>query len=406
MTTLLTARRWRLGAIAAGLVAALAMPLAGCSRVPGDPPAAGGLSGAPVVMHWGSFFGAVHGNFDTRFIPARIRLPGPVRQVGTSNSTQYALLANGTVYAWGLGTEGQLGNGGTANSFIRPVRVAFPAGVKIAWIPGDVMPYDTGLAVDTTGHVWGWGKNGHGQLCTGRSGRYLRPVRLPLSQVTALAGASNHAIYASRGTVYACGQNVEGDLGTGSRSSTTTPEPVVGLSHISVRALVASFANSGALLTDGRYLDWGYNRGGQLGSGHKARSSDVPVQVRLPLAVHQVAQGGSIWANGQTLAMLSDGSVWAWGSNRNCQLGTGTTGVRSKPVKIGPPAGLRYSQLATGSATSYAVTPDGQLYAWGVSHVGQLGDGLTATLCAPVLVGSNVAGISATANNVVTKLAG
>jgi hypothetical protein len=40
-------------------------------------------------------------------------------------------------------------------------------------------------------------------------------------------------------------------------------------------------------------------------------SSDVPVHVRLPRPVTQVAQGGSIWNNGQTLVMLSDGSLWS-----------------------------------------------------------------------------------------------
>ena len=405
MTTLLTARRWRLGAIAASLAAALTLPLAGCSRVPGPPMVATGPAGAPVVSHWGSFFGARHGNYDIRVTPATIRLPAPVRQVGTSNSTQYALLANGALYAWGLGSNGELGNGGMANSFTRPVRVEFPAGVKIAWIPGDAMPYDTGLAVDTTGQAWGWGKNGHGQLCTGRAGRYLRPVKLPAGPVTAIAGASNHVIYATHGTVYACGQNVAGDLGTGNRRSTSTPRPVSGLSHVSVSALVASFANSGVLLADGRYLDWGYNGAGQLGSGQKAGSSDVPVPVHLPFAVRQVAQGGSIWSNGQTIAMLSDGSLWAWGSNHHCQLGDGTTVARRTPVQAGTASGVRYSQLATGSATSYAVTPEGQLYAWGASTLGQLGDGLNATLCAPVVVGTQVAGISATANNVAIKLA-
>lgn len=410
MTTLLTARRWRLGAIGAAITVCL--PLASCARAT-DPPATRPVQpglpipapGAPVVRHWGSFFGARHGNFDLRFSPASIRLPGPVRQVGTSNSTQYALLANGTLYAWGLGGQGQLGDGGTTDSFVRPVRVVFPPGVKIAWIPTDVMPYDTGLAVDTTGHAWGWGRNGYGQLCTGRAVRYLRPVRLPLARVTALAGASNHLIFASQGTVYACGQNVAGDLGTGSHRTTTRPEPVRGLSHVTVRALTASFANSGALLTNGRYLDWGYNGAGQLGGGLKARSSDVPVVVRLPLAARQVALGGSIWDNGQSLALLSDGSVWAWGSNAHCQLGDGATRPRRSPVRIGPPAGVHYQHLASGSATSYAVTSDGKVYAWGVSHVGQLGDGLSATLCAPVLVGSRAAGISATANNVVIKQA-
>lgn len=115
------------------------------------------------VQHWGSFFGGAKGNFDIEKSPVTVTLPGTVAEVGTSNSTEYALLTNGSLYAWGLGTQGQLGDGLRVNSFTSPVRVHFPAGVKIASIPGDVMPYDTGLAVDTRGNVWGWGASGEGQ---------------------------------------------------------------------------------------------------------------------------------------------------------------------------------------------------------------------------------------------------
>ena len=102
---------------------------------------------ASTVRHWGSFFGGTEGNFDIEKSPVTVTVPGPVAEVGTSNSTEYALLTNGSLYAWGLGTQGQLGDGRSANSFARPVRVRFPAGVRIASIPADVMPYDTGLAV-------------------------------------------------------------------------------------------------------------------------------------------------------------------------------------------------------------------------------------------------------------------
>ncbi len=328
-------------------------------------------------------------------------VPGTVAEVGTSNSTEYALLTDGSVYAWGLGTRGELGDGSTTNSFTAPVRVLFPAGVHIAWIPGDAMPYDTALAVDTDGRVWGWGENGGGELCLGNTRPYATPVELPFSQVTALAGASNHAVYDAGGTVYACGQNVDGDLGDGSRMDTTTPRKVTGLDGSAVTTLVAAFANSGALLSDGKYFDWGYDADGQLGDGFVGRSSDVPVRVELPARVTQVAEGGSIWVNGQTLVMLSNGSLWAWGADFHGQLGNGTTGMQASPVRFYPPAGVTYEILATGSATSYAVSATGQVYAWGVSFAGQVGDGATRTATAPVVVASGATMISSTANNVV-----
>ncbi len=377
-------------------------PLTGTARplpaAPATPPS------TATVEHWGSFFGARTGNFDIDKSPAKVILPGTVAEVGTSNSTQYALLTDGSLYAWGLGTEGQLGDGSTENSFRRPVRVRFPAGVRIASIPGDAMPYDTALAVDTAGHAWGWGNDGYGNLCLGRSRMYTVPVRLPLSDVTALAGASNHALYDAGGTVYACGQNLDGDLGDRSMRGSRTPVKVARLDGSSVTRLVASFADSGALLSDGEYFDWGYDGDGQLGDGHLNRSSDVPVRVRFRHRVTQVAQGGSIWNNGQTLVLLSNGTLRAWGDDWAYQLGDETAETEPSPVRIYPPAGVTFTSLATGAVTSYALTRTGKVYAWGGSTVGQVGDGHKYTVFAPVKVASGATAISATANNVLINV--
>jgi alpha-tubulin suppressor-like RCC1 family protein len=359
------------------------------------------------VEHWGSFFGYRKGvNYDLASSPVAVTVPGTVAEIGTSNSTEYALLTNGSLYAWGLGTQGQLGDGSTVNTIANPVRVRFPAGVKIASIPSDVMPYDTALAVDTKGNVWGWGQNGGGELCLGNTRTYTTPVKLPLSGVTAVAGASNHALYDAHGSVYACGINGTGDLGDGSMRNTTTPVKVVGLEGAPVTELVASFANSGALLSNGEYFDWGYDGSGQLGDGEFQRSSDVPVRVKLPHPVTQVAEGGSIWDNGQTLVMLSNGSLWAWGANFNGQLGDGTTMSRASPVRFYPPAGVTYKNLATGGITSYAVSTTGKVYAWGASPVGQVGDGTTLTRFSPICVATGATMISSTANNVAVVILG
>jgi alpha-tubulin suppressor-like RCC1 family protein len=367
-------------------------------------PPASAAGGSTTVLHWGSVFGTGTNTADTLTAPASVTLPGTVAEVGSSNSTQYALLTNGSLYAWGVGLTGELGDGGAQNSFNTPVQVQFPPGVKIAWIPTDAMPYDTGLAVDTTGHVWGWGENGFGDLCLGNSHEYLTPVRLPFSLVTAVAGASNHALYDSRGTVYACGQNADGDLGDGSEASTTTPARVSGLPGYAVTTLVASFANSGALLADGQYYDWGYNAAGQLGDGQLGPESDVPVAVSLPHPVSLVALGGSLWNNGQTLVILSTGTIWAWGNDEFCQLGDDEIGEHANPVRVYPPAGVSYQSLATGSGTAYAISTTGDVYAWGVSHIGQLGDGGSQTACRPVQVASHAVQISSTADDAVISL--
>jgi alpha-tubulin suppressor-like RCC1 family protein len=214
--------------------------------------------------------------------------------------------------------------------------------VKIKSLPIDVLPYDMGLALDTTGHVWGWGYNGSGQLCLGSTRMHTRPVRLPFSAVTNYAGAGGHALYEAHGRVYACGRNASGELGDGTRRASMVPVRVRLPRSAHVRALVAAFANSGALLAGGAYYDWGYNARGQLGKGRMGRPSSRPLRVSLPHPVRQVFQGGSAPRNGQTLALLSNGALYAWGDGRQYQPGTGLARPQPSPVRIPSPADVRY----------------------------------------------------------------
>lgn len=359
-------------------------------------------AGAEVTQatHWGAMFGAGLGAKDTLLSPTPLSLPGPIVQVATSNSTQYALLRDGAVYAWGLGDDGQLGDDSTSNSFNTPVQVRFPVGVTIASLPTDAMPFNTGLAIDTAGHVWGWGLNQGGELCQGNSDPHLTPVELPLTEVTAAAGAGDHALYDSDGTLYACGDNAFGDLGDGTTRPSTTPVAVTALpSRTAIVALVASYEDSGALLADGGYFDWGVNNFGQLGDGTEIPSA-IPVEVNLPLPVDQVAQGADWSSNGQTLVLLSDGSLRSWGDDSCGQLGDhqeGPSALELSPIRFDPPAGVVYRQLATGGLTSYAVSTTGTVYSWGCSSQGEVGNGSTTTAIYPVAVESGVSSISSTA---------
>ena len=372
-------------------------------------PASAGQATPGAVQHWGAFFGdGLSADSDTTAWPTGVTFPdsSPVIQVGTSNAAEYALLSDGTLWAWGQGTYGELGDGSDTNSFTVPVQVQFPAGVKIAFIAMDAMPYDTALAVDTNGNAWGWGLNAHGELCLGNKTAYTSPVQLPLTGVTALAGASGHAVYDSTGTLYSCGSNWNGVLGTGGGGSSTMPVPVAGLNGQDVVALVSAFGNAGALLADGQYYDWGYDAAGQLGDGTTGTSSPVPVHVALPEAspVSQVAEGGSNALNGQTLVMLADGALYAWGSDTHSQLGDGGTTAEASPVPFFPPAGVTYSVLATGGATSYGIAAGGTVYAWGLGRKGQLGNGTRQSSAVPLQAAASPASlISSTGNNAVVN---
>jgi alpha-tubulin suppressor-like RCC1 family protein len=326
-------------------------------------------------------------------------ISGEVVQIATSNSDGYALTSTGTVWAWGVNVYGELGDG-TASPFdTRAVKVDFPPGVKIAKL-ANPMPFDGALAIDSHGHAWGWGLNLEGDLClTGL--QELRPREVPLSDVTLATGALTHSLFDSEGRVYACGSGTYGVLGNGTTTESMTPTAVIGLpSTTPVAALTSSWGGAGALLSNGSYYNWGYNAAGQLGNGSTA-DSDLPVRVGLPAGVREVFQGGSGSANGQTVAILTNGSVWMWGNNTKGQLGNGSTANSDVPVRVDVPSGVTFVKVNSGGYASYAIDSSGRLWAWGGNQNGQLGTGTgTRIETHPVAVGVHLTQVSSTASNV------
>jgi alpha-tubulin suppressor-like RCC1 family protein len=380
------------------VLVATSLVVAACSGASASSPAAAPAGTA--VYRWG-----VVGNrgkiakLELKTPTAVRGITGKVVQIATSNSDGYALTSAGAVYAWGVNSYGELGDGQLTPYETRAVRVDFPASVKITALP-DPMPFDAGLAIDSTGRAWGWGLNGAHDLCL-PSLAYTRPERLPLSDVTLATGARTHALFYSHGAVYACGSGDAGELGNGSTASESEPTPVAGLPKgVNVTALTSSWEGSGALLANGDYYDWGYNAAGQLGDG-TAQDSAMPVKVGLPGPVTQVFQGGSGKTNGQTVAILQDGSVWAWGNNQRGQLGNGTTANSDLPVRVHIPAGLIFVKVNSGGYTSFGIDSTGRLWSWGGNGNGQLGTGSAQRIATlPVDVGSHLTQVSSTASNV------
>jgi alpha-tubulin suppressor-like RCC1 family protein len=328
-----------------------------------------------------------------------VGIRGRVVQIATSNSDGYALTSVGAVWAWGVGSYGELGDGKTPPYDTEAVRVEFPTGVNIHSL-ANPMPFDGALAIDSSGRVWGWGLDAEGDLCLSGVIEAL-PSRIPLSGVTLATGARTHSLFDSNGHLYACGGGEDGVLGNGSTTGSSTPTPVVGLPSTGrVIALTSSWEGSGALLANGSYYDWGYNAAGQLGDASEI-NSDVPVKVNLLAAVREVFQGGSGATNGQTIAILANGSVWAWGDNKKGQLGDGsrTNSAVAVPVKV--PAGVTFVKVSSGGYSCYAIDTSGRLWAWGGNDNGQLGTASAKrTETKPVDVGVHLTQVSSTASNV------
>lgn len=348
------------------------------------------------VRHWGGLFSSPQAQHV--LIPTTVNLPEPVCQVGTSNSDYYMLLDDGTVWAMGYNDEGQLGIGTNSSGFTAtPVQVQFPAGVLIARLSTDAMPFDAAMAIDTNGNVWAWGDAQTGVECMGKGTMYTTPVKLPFSNVSLVAGASAHAIFDVNGVLYACGANQYGATGTGKTGPSFTPALVAGNLQ-NVVALYASSVNSGALLSNGSFYEWGDNDVDQLCDGKSGGSSNVPVLVPLP-GVAQAAMGGDLTTNGSSLFQLTNGNLYACGDDQYGELGDGKTTNEPSPVPFSSPVGVTYSTLAAGGLTGYAITTTGAVEAWGYGKTGQLGNNTTTTtqLTPVTSISSGVTGISSTA---------
>ena len=151
----------------------------------------------------------------------------------------------------------------------------------------------------------------------------------------------------------------------------------------------------------GAYYNWGLNNFTQLGNNSTVNSA-FPLLVTLPKPATQVFQGSSSTKDGQTLAILSDGSVYGWGADNYGQLcdDAATVSIGS-PARITPPAGVTWTQVFSAGKASYAVDSNADLWACGNDQQGQLGNGKKDKGPNPVPqdVLSNVAMFSATQSN-------
>ncbi|WP_367379023.1 InlB B-repeat-containing protein [Bifidobacterium sp. A11] len=278
-------------------------------------------------------------------------------QAGDFHGFSVGVASDGNAYAWGSNQHGQLGQG-TADSSTQktPVKVPLPDGVAAGFTYTQAVAggYHV-LAIGSNGIVYSWGANDHGQLGDGTTTDHSKPQPVPdpsdksqpfkAAQVS--AGAYDSAAIDQQGRVYTWGS--ENNNYTAYSASKLTPKLAKdpngsnqGL-HAAQVSLGWSFIM--AIDTDGSLYAWGYDNYGQLGNGaatgeYSTTYAADPAPVPDPANTSRTFKASQISAGANhALAISQDGAAWAWGYNDHGQLGDGTTTSRPSPRQVPSPTG-------------------------------------------------------------------
>lgn len=238
-----------------------------------------------------------------------------------------------SVLCFGLNVDGQLGNGrpptdpGDPNPVPAPLAKSGPAPAllakPVALAAGDAHT----CALDAEGGIWCWGRGDEGQLGD-ESPEHTSPVQIALgsdaTRAEAITAGARHTCAIADGRVLCWGRNAEGQLGAPLPAPLFMPRVVSALPL--ARAVAAGGRHTCAIDEHATVSCWGANESGQLGNG-ATDSSNIPVPVAGLTDVDAIVAGGA-----HTCARLNDGTVWCWGANTAGQLGDGVTLTSRRPL--------------------------------------------------------------------------
>jgi alpha-tubulin suppressor-like RCC1 family protein len=284
--------------------------------------------------------------------------------LGLGQNHSCGLNGEGEAYCWGFGLGGQLGDGLRANSQV-PVPVA--TAQRFRAISHSNYGINT-CAIALGGQVYCWGVGMDGQNGDGTG--EVAPTPVPLASGIRMQqigmGQFTGCALAESAEIYCWGRNIYGMLGRGQSGSSLVPVPVIGERRYS--ALAVGGVHACALDTEGRAWCWGFSAavGSTVSSASGTGTVDTPQAVDGGRRYIAITAGG-----GHTCALDETRAAWCWGGNGVGALGDGTVDNRISPVPVA--GNLRFQQISAGGTATCGIVTDGTLACWGMNSYGQMG---------------------------------
>ena len=329
--------------------------------------------------------------YSSSMVQLNVTGPWTAVSIGSSIWSNHVLgiKSDGSLWAWGENEYGQLGDGSTIESST-PILIDSTS----TWTAIAAGEFHS-VAVKSDGSFWTWGYNGSGQLGIGvETTRKLSSVQIEKDNnwLAVVAGDNYSLALKNDGSLWSWGNNDDGQLGIGDDSINIKQSPVrIGEDNdwtsISAGILYDNGHNL-ALKSDGSLWSWGYNFHGQLGNGLGGSiwryNEYAPIRIGEDNDWSAFAAGGA-----HSLALKSDGTLWAWGTNGSGQLGIGDELITESfsPIQIGEDND--WSAIAAGGYHNLALKNDRSLWAWGNNNEGQLGDGSKEDKFSPARIGED-----------------
>jgi alpha-tubulin suppressor-like RCC1 family protein/subtilisin family serine protease len=345
-----------------------------------------------ILWAWGSNNTGQLGLGDTtnRNIPTQISDEGVSGErwvdVSTSSSHTLALRDDGSFWAWG---DSRLLVGNLVAARHLPARVPDENVSGNEWVSISAAT-NASFALRDDGTLWSWGTAS--SAGTGASfvhGRLGKVVAAGVEGWKKISSDFHLLAICSNGSLWtwgAAGHEIPGFIGSGHVSTPVriSDEGVSGNNWVYVEAGTSKFF---AIRDDGTLWAWGNNIDGELGTGARANRIESPTLVSID------GVSGDRWVSivsgaNQTYAFRDDGSVWTWGLMHN--LGTGRnlgsnwiTARILTPIELRSPSGDFWAKVSTGHNHTLAVAPEGSLWAWGSGGLGQIGMGYSTQKLVP-----------------------